>query len=94
MRSHGERDGRVHRGQLFDHDDVFDVAEAGAAILLRKNNTQQAQLSQFGHQLGGKMCRLVPLHHVRGDFAGGEFPHSLPQLLLFIGEGKIHALSL
>src|SRR5260370_6307205 len=62
------------------------------AILFRKNNAEQPHLRQLGHDLHRKMRRFVPLHHVRSDFALGEFPHTAAKVLLFLGEAEFHSL--
>ena len=38
------------------------------------------------------MGRFIPLHHVRGNFSLGEFPHTAAKLLLFFSETEFHGL--
>ena len=63
-----------------------DVAHARAAVFFGENHAEEAHLGQLGNQLGRKLRDLVPLHHVREDFAFGELADGAPELLLFVGE--------
>src|SRR5262249_25844553 len=83
----------VHARQFFDGDDVFDIAEAGAAILFRENYAQQAHFRELGHDFAGKVRHFVPLHDVRSDFAFGKFTNTAAELLLFVGQREVHGAS-
>ena len=88
MRGDDDADRAVDARKFFDGDDVFDVAEACAAILFRENDAEQAHLGELGHDFSGKVGDFVPLHDVRSDFAFGEFANAAAELLLFIGKGE------
>ena len=71
---------------------VFDVAESRAAVFFRENHAQQAQFGRaWGSVPQGNLRRFVPLHDMRGDLRFGEFADGAAELLLFVGQGKIHA---
>ena len=77
VRGDDEADGAVDARELFDGDDVFDVAEAGAAVFLGEDDAQKPELRQLGNELERETRGLVPLHDVRGDFGLGEIAHGL-----------------
>ena len=47
-------DRAIDAREFFDGDGVFDVAEPGAAVILREDDAQQAEFGQLGNQFGGK----------------------------------------
>ncbi len=91
VRGHDERDRSIHARQFFDGDHVFDIAEAGAAVVFREEDAQQAEFGELGNEFGGKARGFVPFHDVRGDFRLREIAHGALKLLLFVGEGEVHA---
>src|SRR6185369_6461926 len=82
-------DRRIDLGQLGDDEDVFDVAEAGAAEVLGEDDAQEAELARLGHHLAGELLALVD---DGVDFTPGELPGGLLDGALFVGQGKIHGL--
>jgi hypothetical protein len=93
VRRNDQPDRAVDARELLDDRRVLDVAKAGAAAVLRKNHAHQAHFREFRNQLGRKLRGLVPFHDVRGDFRCGKFAHAAPELLLFVGERKVHKSS-
>ena len=91
VRGHDEPDGAIDARQLLDGDGVFDIAEAGAAVSFREDDAQQAEIGQLGNDFGGKLRGLVPFHNVRSEFRLREIAHGALELLLFVGEGEVHA---
>ena len=91
VRGHGEADPAVDDGELLDDVDVVDVRQTGAAVLLGENRAQHPELTELLHHLGRKGLGLIPLHHVRLDFALREILDALLDLNLFFGEAEIHS---
>src|SRR6185295_7276239 len=90
-------DADAHRGidarKLRDDDDVFDVAEPGAAVLLRKDDAEEAQLPRLRHHLARELLALVDLVDERVHLAAGELPRGLLNGALLLGERKVHERS-
>src|SRR5437870_1965942 len=55
---------------------LFDLTQPRPAILFRKDHAEQAHFRELRNNFHRKMGRFIPLHHVRCDFALGEFPHT------------------
>ena len=89
VRRDDDADRAVHPRELFDGGDVLDIAHAGAAVLGRKHDAQQAELAQFLDRRQRKVAGLVPLHHVGRDFALGKFADAFLQLQLLIVQLEI-----
>src|SRR5262249_40545524 len=87
--SYGNAHRTIHARKLFNGDDVFHVAEAGASILGGKDGAHHAHLAQLFDDLDGKMTCLVPLHHVGEHFPFGEFAERFLELVLFFSELKV-----
>ena len=90
VRRDDDADRAVHAREFFDGGDVFDVAHAGAAVLGRKDNAQQAEFAEFLDRRQREFAGFVPLHDVGSDFALGKFAHTFLQLKLFVVELEIH----
>ena len=91
VRGHDESDGAIDARELLDGDGVFDITESGAAVSFRKDDAEQAEIGQLGQQLRGKLRGFIPFHDVRSDFRLREIAHGALELLLFVGEGEVHA---
>ncbi len=91
VRGDNDANGSVYAGKLFDGDDVLDVAEASATVLLGKNDAEEAHFGELRHDFEREMGDFIPLHDVRRDFAFGKFADAFAELLLLIGKGEIHA---
>src|SRR6516162_2283014 len=90
MRGYNQPDGTVHAGKFLDDSGIFDVTEARATVLIRKDHAKQAHLREFGKDFRREMRHLIPFHNVGSDLAFGKFANALAELLLFLGKGKIH----
>ena len=93
VRRDDQSDRAVDARQFLDHRRILHVAKARAAVLLRKNHAHQAHFREFRDQLGRKLRGFIPFHDMRSDFRFGKFAHGSPELLLFVGEGKVHVAS-
>ena len=93
MRSDDQADGAVYAGDFFDGGGIFDVAEAGAAILLGENDAKKAHLRELGHDFDRKVGDFIPLHDVGSDFTFGKFANAAAEMLLFIGKVEVHVAS-
>ena len=84
-------------GSTFDSsvidDDVFDIAEPGAAVLLGEDDAEEPELSRLRHHLAGELLRLVDLVDDGIDLAAGELPRGLLDGALLFGQGKVHVSS-
>jgi len=87
---HAQGHGGIHARQFFHYNSKLQRTQAGAAVLLRKANAEQTHLGQFGEQIARETTGLVPLHHMRADFAFGELAHRPAQLLLLLCETEVH----
>jgi len=59
--------------------------------MFREDDAQQAEFGELGNQFGRKARGFVPFHDVRRDFRLREIAHGAPELLLFVGQGEVHA---
>src|SRR5260370_35009247 len=84
MRGQSLANAAVDHAELLDDVDVVDVRQSGAAVLLREDRAQHSQLPELLHNLGRKGLSLIPLHHVRLDFALREILDALLELNLFL----------
>jgi len=94
VRGNRKGDRCVYRRQFFDHNYIFRVAEACAAVLFGKDDAEQAEVAHLGDKFGGPVRGLVPFHDMRSDFRLREFANGAAQLVLFVGEGKVHVTHL
>ena len=81
MRAVGETDGAGGAADLLHGDDVLEVAEAEAAVLLGHGHAEQAHLAELGPELARKAVAAVDLVGDRRDAAQGEFADRLAQLV-------------
>ena len=88
------RDRDAHRAvdarQLLDRQDVLHVAEAGATVLLGKQDAQQTHLARLHDDGPREFLRLVPLGDVGGDLFLGKVPDALAQHVLVVGQREFH----
>ena len=68
----GEADGGRGAAHLLDGDDVLEVAQPRAAILLLDRDAVQAELAHLGPQLAREAVGLVDLGGDRRHLVGGE----------------------
>ena len=97
----GELDGRVGDGQgsghggvdagyFFEHEDVRDHVEAGAAVGFGGEHTAAAEGTEFFDGLEGKVIGALPVLDVRADFVAHEVANGVADEELVIGEGEVH----
>ena len=55
-----DADGAVDGGEFFDGEHVVDVAEAGAAVLGREDDAEQAHCAELLHDVEGELAGFVP----------------------------------
>ncbi len=88
--------GQGHRGidagQFLDADAVLDGRHAGAAVAIRDLDAHQPLRGEAGGEFRREVLSLVPLHHVRQDFALSELPHRAPDHLVLLGRSEVHRL--
>src|SRR5271166_1835309 len=82
----------VDAREFFDDRGVFDVAEAGAAVLFGEDDAKEAHFGELGKEFEGEVRGFIPLHDVGADFAFGEFADGFTEMVLFVGEGEIHGV--
>lgn len=85
-----DADRSIHTRKLFNRCGIFDIAQTGASILLRKQNAQQTESAQLWLQLGGKMLSLIPFHHMRRDLCFSEFAYAHLHLQLLVSKFEFH----
>ena len=93
MGGHADADRRIDARQLGDHQDVFDVAQPGAAVLLGKQDAEEAELSGLEHHLARETLALVDLVDDRVNLLARESSCGFLNGALLVGEGKIHSVS-
>ena len=94
MRRHRQRNAGVDARELLDADAVVDRRHAGAAVLLRELDAQQAERGQLRHQLDRKVLLLIPLAHVRPHFCLRELAHAAAEQHLLLGGTEVHQFEL
>src|SRR4249919_91519 len=88
-----ERDGhrRVDTGELLHGDRVRDRVAARAAVLLRNEEAQEAELPELGHEVVGERAAQVELRGDGLDPLQRERSDGLADQLLLGGEVEVHA---
>ncbi len=79
-----DADRRIDLGELGHDQHVLEVAEAGAAVLLREDDAEEAEVGRLAHQLHRKALRLVDLVDDRIDLGERELDapcHEWPAVL-------------
>ena len=90
MRGDGDRDRRVHSGQLLDGERVGKRVGAGAPVFLGEGDAHQAELRKAGDDLVGKAVLAIELGGYRGELTLGKLPHRAAQELVLVGEVEVH----
>ncbi len=85
-----EPDATVRGAELLDDGRVLDIAEPGAAVLLRDRHPEKAELSQFREQFAREMRLFVPPSGVRYDLVLGHLARHVADRLLIFGQLEIH----
>ena len=79
MRAVRQADRRRRARDLLHRDDVREVAEVAAAVLLLHGHAVQAERAELLPQVGGKDVVAVDLGGARRDLGGGELLHGVAQ---------------
>ena len=90
----GDRDRGGHGGMdlrhLFEHEDVGDRVEPGAAPFFRKQHAAAPERAEFLYRLARKVLGAFPVFDVRVDFGLHEFADGVADQKVMVGEGEIH----
>ncbi len=76
-------------GNFFEHEDVGDGVEAGAAPVFGHEHAATAECAEFLDDVEGKMVGALPVFDVRADFGVHEFADGVADEELVIGEGEV-----
>lgn len=82
--------GDVDAGDFFEHEDVGDGVEAGAAPLFGDEHAATAENAEFTDGVEGKVVGALPAFDVRADFGVHEVADGVADQQLIIGKRKIH----
>ncbi len=89
-RGQGDPDGLVDPAELLDgHAEAGEVALSvvgAAAVLLRHDETEEAELAHLGDQVGREVALRVPLRDVGCDLLLGEVPDDLAEVLVLLAQ--------
>jgi hypothetical protein len=82
--------GGVGAGDFFEHEDVRDGVETGAAPLFGHEHAAATESAEFLDGVEGEMVGALPFFNVRADFGVHEFPDGVADEELVVGEGEVH----
>ena len=85
----GEADGGGRAADLLHRHDMFEIAHAGAAILLGGGDAEQAERAHLAPEVGGKVVRLVDGGRARRDLLRGEAHRRVAQHVRRLAEVEI-----
>jgi hypothetical protein len=90
----GDRDGGGHggmdAGNFFEHEDVGDGVEAGAAPFFGEKHAAAAECAEFVDGVERKVVGAFPVFDVGADFGVHEVADSVADEEVVIGEGEVH----
>ena len=90
----GDRECRRHRGvnasDFFEHEDVGDGVETGAAPFFGHKHAAAAESAEFLDGVEGKVVGALPVFHVGADFAFHKLADGVANEELVVGEGEVH----
>src|SRR5262245_31059210 len=89
MRAVGKPDRGRAAADLLHGDAMFQVAEAGTAVLLLHRDAEHAELAEPRPELARKLVAPVDLGGEWGDHIAGEAAHAVAQLISGLAEGKV-----
>ena len=90
VRRHDQRNARVDARQFFNHDGIFDIAEASAAKLFGEDGAHDAHLPSLLNDFQGENLALVPFQNVRRNLSLGEITDGLFELDLLRRIFEVH----
>jgi hypothetical protein len=91
VRAVGEGDARRSPGDFLHGDDVREIAEPDAAVLLLGGDAEQAHATQLAPQIGGKQVVAIDGFGARRNFVSGKGLNAGPQHVDGFAMGKIEA---
>ena len=86
--------GRIHGGQLLEHQGGIEAGQAEAAVLFGGVQAAEAQRTGSGDGLARESVFGIPLGGVGSEFAGGKVAGGSDELLLVVGQIEIHGACL
>ena len=90
----GDGDGRRHGGvdarDFFEHEDVGDGVQTGAAPFFRHEHAATAESAEFTDSIEGKVVGAFPIFDLGTDFGVHELADRVADQKLLIVEGKVH----
>jgi hypothetical protein len=80
----------VNAGHFFQHEDVGDGVECGAAPVVGHEHAATTEISESADGVEGKVVGALPVFDVRTDFGGHEVADGVTDEELVVGEGEVH----
>ena len=87
----GHTDSGIGARQLFEHEDVRQEVDAGAAVLLGYARTHQADLRELSEELTRKVVVAIPGGRIRLDLRAREIARQRLDLALVLRQIEVHA---
>ena len=81
-----DADGLVDAAELLDRDDERHEVAVGAAVLLRNDETEEAEVAHLRDEVGREVAVAVPLRDVRRDLRLGELAHDRAEVLVLLAQ--------
>ena len=82
--------GGVDAGDFFEHEDVGDAVEGGAAPLFGHKHAAATEDAEFLDGVERKVVGALPIFDVRADFGVHEVAYSVADEEMVVGEGEVH----
>lgn len=90
----GDAESRGHGGvdasDFFEHEDVGDAIEGGAAPLFGHKHAATTESAEFLDGVERKVVGALPVFDVKADFGEHEVADSVADEELVVGEGEVH----
>lgn len=82
--------GGVDASDFFEHEDVGDAIEGGAAPLFGHKHAATTESAEFLDGVERKVVGALPVFDVKADFGEHEVADSVADEELVVGEGEVH----
>ena len=86
--------GGVDLGHFFEHEDVGESVESGAAPLFGEEHAAAAEGAELFDGVERKVIRAFPLFDVGANFGLHEFADGVADEEVVVGEGEVHLVML
>ena len=86
----GGGEGHVNAGYFFEHEDVGDGVQAGAAVGFGSEHAATAEGTEFLDGFEGEVIGALPVFDVRADFGAHEFADGVADEKLVVGKAEVH----